>query len=63
VSTGRAVAADLGIKPAEVSVIVAHEPLGTVYSFDSLGELHDLDRTYRLGVSLPDAPLKEFLED
>jgi predicted restriction endonuclease len=33
-----------------------------VYSFNAIEELHDaLDRTYRLGVSLPDAPLKEFL--
>ena len=31
-------------------------------SFNAIDELHDaLDRTYRLGVSLPDAPLKEFL--
>jgi predicted restriction endonuclease len=37
-------------------------PAGTVYSFNAIDELHDaLDRTYRLGVSLPDAPLKEFL--
>lgn len=35
----------------------------TVFAFRTLNELHDaLDRTYRLAVSLPDAPLKEFLE-
>lgn len=35
----------------------------TLFAFQTLNELHDaLDRTYRLAVSLPDAPLKEFLE-
>ncbi len=33
-----------------------------MYSFNAINELHDaLDRTYRLGVSLPDAPLNQFL--
>jgi hypothetical protein len=32
------------------------------YAFATLANLHEaLDRAYRLGVSLPDAPLKEFL--
>jgi len=57
-----AVATELGIQPAAPQATGASEPARTVYSFSALGELHDaLDRTYRLGVSLPDAPLKEFL--
>jgi hypothetical protein len=56
------VATELGISPAAPSVSDTSEPARTVYSFNALNELHDaLDRTYRLGVSLPDAPLKEFL--
>lgn len=56
------VATELGIPLAAPSVPGMNEPAGTVYSFSTLDELHDaLDRTYRLGVSLPDAPLKEFL--
>jgi hypothetical protein len=57
-----AVATELGIPPAAPSGPSANVPAGTVYSFNALDELHEaLDRTYRLGVSLPDAPLKEFL--
>ena len=57
-----AVATELAIPPAVSSVAGANEPARTVYSFSALNELHDaLDWTYRLGVSLPDAPLKEFL--
>jgi hypothetical protein len=57
-----AVATELGIQPAAPPATSANELARTVYSFNGLGELHDaLDRTYRLGVSLPDAPLNEFL--
>ena len=57
-----AVVSELGIQPAAPPATGANEPARTVYSLSALGELHDaLDRTYRLGVSLPDAPLKEFL--
>jgi HNH endonuclease len=56
------VATELGIPPAAPSPATVNTPAGTVYSFNAIYELHDaLDRTYRLGVSLPDAPLKEFL--
>lgn len=54
------VSAELGVSPEPMA-----SPAGeaTVFSFPTLSELHDaLDRTYRLGVSLPDAPLREFLE-
>lgn len=53
------IAAELGLSPETVA-----SPPGeaTVFSFRTLNELHDvLDRTYRLALSLPDAPLKEFL--
>jgi hypothetical protein len=57
-----AIATEIGIPPGAPSVPSANEPAGTVYSFNALTELHDaLARTYRLGVSLPDAPLKEFI--
>jgi hypothetical protein len=57
-----AVAIELGIPPAGTSTASTDEPPGTAYSFNSINELHDaLDRSYRLGVSLPDAPLNEFL--
>ena len=50
---------------AEMAVATVSEPLGpgsTTYAFVTLAELHEaLDGTYRLGVSLPDAPLNEFL--
>jgi hypothetical protein len=53
-----AVAAELGLAP----VTVNSAPTGTTYSFHSVNELYEaLDRSYRLGVSLPDGPLKEFL--
>jgi hypothetical protein len=53
-----AVAAELGLEP----VADSSAPRGTAYSFHAIDRLHDaLDRTYRLGVSLPDGPLKEFL--
>ena len=56
------VATELGIPPAAHPVAGGNEPGSTVYSLNGLNELHEaLDRTYRLGVSLPDAPLKEFL--
>ncbi len=54
------VVTELGLRPETVA-----SPPGeaTVFSFRTLNELHDvLDRTYRLALSLPDAPLKEFLD-
>lgn len=52
-----AVAAELGTPP------VTMPAPATTFAFPTLNELHDaLDRTYRLAVSLPDAPLQEFLE-
>ena len=57
-----AVATELGLPPITSSVTASSAPSGTAYSFRAMDELHDaLDRTYRLGVSLPDGPLKEFL--
>jgi len=57
-----AVATELGIPPVTHSTSAVSEPAGTLYSFNAIDELHDaLDRTYRLGLSLPDVPLKEFL--
>lgn len=51
------IAAELGTSP-----ITMPAP-ATTFAFPTLNELHDaLDRTYRLAVSLPDAPLQEFLE-
>lgn len=53
------IAAELGLSPE-----IAASPPGeaSVFSLGTLNELHDvLDRTYRLALSLPDAPLKEFL--
>ena len=50
------------VPPATHSTSAVSEPAGTVYSFNGIEELHDaLDWTYRLGVSLPDAPLEKFL--
>ncbi len=50
---------------AEMAVGAIARPPGpgtTTYAFATLAELHEaLDVTYRLGISLPDAPLKEFL--
>lgn len=58
-----AVASELGIPPVASSTAGVNGPPGTVYSFNAIDELHSaLDLTYRLGVSLPDAPLNEFLE-
>jgi hypothetical protein len=57
-----AIATELVIPPEATSAPGTNEPAGTMYSFNALNELHDaLARTYRLGVSLPDAPLKEFI--
>jgi len=59
------VASELGTaQPGALSVLVPPPTReATVFAFLTLNELHDaLDRTYRLAVSLPDAPLKEFLE-
>lgn len=53
------IAAELGLSP---ETLASHPGEATVFSFRTLNELHDvLDRTYRLALSLPDAPLKEFL--
>ena len=50
-----AVATELGIPPSVLSPAAVSTPTGAVYSFNEIDELHDaLDRTYRLGVSLPD---------
>jgi hypothetical protein len=52
------VAAELGQSP----VVEPTGPGVATYAFATLADLHGvLDRAYRLGVSLPDAPLKEFL--
>lgn len=57
-----AVATELGLAPVTASVTDSSAPAGTEYSFHTVAQLHEaLDRTYRLGVSLPDGPLKEFL--
>ncbi len=57
-----AVATELGLAPITSSATGSSTPSGTAYSFHAMDELHGaLDRTYRLGVSLPDGPLKEFL--
>lgn len=56
-----AIAAELGTAPLTVPVTMPAP--ATTFAFPTLNELHDaLDRTYRLAVSLPDAPLQEFLE-
>lgn len=61
-------AAEMGL-PAAVMAMAANGsaaaaaagPGVATYAFATLSELHEaLDRAYRLGVSLPDAPLKEF---
>lgn len=53
------VASEIGLSPA-TSVLGA--PGAATFTFPTLEELHHaLDRTYRLSVSLPDAPLKKFL--
>ncbi len=50
-------AAEMGLRPVGA---VAGPGMAT-YAFASVSELHEaLDRAYRLGVSLPDAPLQEF---
>jgi hypothetical protein len=51
------VGAELGLAPVSPS----SGPGGITFVFDALGPLYDaLDRTYRLGLSLPDAPLNRF---
>lgn len=53
------VAAELGIPTAIVAAPLAS---AAAFEFATLQELHRaLDRTYRLSVSLPDAPLQQFL--
>jgi hypothetical protein len=59
------VAPELGAaQPGTLSVLVPPPTReATVFAFPTLNQLYDaLDRTYRLAVGLPDAPLKEFLE-
>src|SRR5579864_9306333 len=54
-----AVAAEIGL-----ARVVSPTPVdgGMSFAFTTLEELHlALDRTYRLSVSLPDAPLQQFL--
>lgn len=54
-----AIAAELGMG-SETATFPPGE--ATIFSFPTVNELSEaLDRTYRLGVSLPDAPLREFL--
>lgn len=53
---------------AEIGLPVATGPArasrDATFAFATLGELHQaLDRTYRLSVSLPDAPLQQFLSE
>jgi hypothetical protein len=51
------VAAEIGIDPSHVT----SGPGAATYVFDKLNGLHSaLDRAYRLGVSLPNAPLDRF---
>jgi hypothetical protein len=51
------VGAELGLPPISSS----SGPGVITFAFDALGPLYDaLDRTYRLGLSLPDAPLHRF---
>lgn len=53
----REVSSEIGFPP----VVDASGPGAATFSFDALRILyHALDRTYQLGVSLPDAPLKRF---
>lgn len=55
--THAGIAAELGIPPAEE----VPAPGYARYSFSSLNALYDsLDRVYKLGASLPDAPLEAF---
>lgn len=57
-----AVATELGLASITSPATGSSVPSGTAYSFHAMDELHDaLDRTYRLGVSLPDGLLNEFL--
>lgn len=54
----KTIAAELGATPETTAIQGA-----SLFSFPTLNELHEaLDRAYRLAVSLPDAPLREFLE-
>lgn len=54
------VASELGIPPA----FEVDGPGDATFEYQSLNELYiGLDRTYRLGVSLPDAPLQRFLAE
>ena len=59
------VSISLGTIASEIGLSAAVEPAGpgfATYGFATLAELHEaLDHTYRLGVSLPDVPLREFL--
>jgi hypothetical protein len=56
-----AVAQELGL-PVEADRTPAHGV--ATFAFPTLEELHRaLDRTYRLSVSLPDAPLQQFLSE
>lgn len=51
------VAAEIGLSPSHV----LGGPGVATFCFDKLAELYSaLDRVYRLGVSLPDAPLEQF---
>jgi hypothetical protein len=56
-----AVAAEIGLPQVTSPAPVGG---GGSFAFATLGELHQaLDRTYRLSVSLPDAPLQRFLSE
>jgi hypothetical protein len=56
------VIAELGIAP--VSVSDAPDGSRAVFAFSELGRLYAaMDRVYKLGVSLPDAPLAEFQKE
>lgn len=53
-----AAATEIGVPPA----VTPAGPGFATYAFATMAELHSaVDRTYRLGVSLPEAPLREFL--
>jgi hypothetical protein len=55
------VAAEVGLP---LATDLSGAPGGTTFSLVTLEELHHaLDRTYRLSVSLPDAPLQKFLSE
>jgi hypothetical protein len=53
-----AIAAEMGLPPLEGAVA----PGQATYAFPGIAELYEaLDRAYRLGASLPDAPLRQFV--